>query len=142
MSEISEPIAVEQENPASLSHRRILVLMCATTILSGLFGLIFVSTAFGAGVLIGGILSFVNYYWLKFSLKKIFEQAVSGRKPRLLGLRYLLRYVILGAILTIVFLTKVVPVAAVVLGLASFAIAIVIEGFIRIITSFSKRKEF
>ncbi len=142
MSETSEPIAAEQENIASLSHRRILVLMGATTILSGLLGSVFVSMPFGAGVFIGGILSFVNYYWLKFSLKKIFEQAVSGSKPRLLGLRYVLRYVILGAILTIVFLTKVMPVASVILGLASFAIAIVIEGFIRIVTSFSKRKEF
>lgn len=141
MSENSEPIAVEPENLASLSHRRILIVMCALTILGGLLGSVFVSMQFGAGVFIGGILSFVNYYWLKFSLKKIFEQAVEGNKPRLLGLRYLFRYVILGVILAIVFLTKIVPVAALILGLSSFAFAIVVEGFIRIILSFFKQKE-
>lgn len=138
MSENPEPILTEPENLVPLTHRRILIVMTIITILGALFGLIFVSRQFGAGVLIGGILSFVNYYWLKFSLKKIFDQAVTGEKPRFLGLRYLFRYFILAAILTIVFLTDVIPVIAVIAGLASFALAVVIEGFIRIFLSFSK----
>lgn len=141
MSENPEPILTEPENLVLLTHRRILIVMTIITILGALFGLIFVSRQFGLGVLIGGILSFVNYYWLKFSLKKIFEQAVSGEKPRFLGLRYLFRYFILAAILTIVFLTDVIPVVAVIAGLASFALAVVIEGFIRVILSFSQQKE-
>lgn len=142
MSEISEPIAPEQENAVSLTHRRILIVMAAVSIAGTLLGLVYVSNRFGAGFLIGGILAFVNYYWLKFSVKKIFDRAADGEKPRLLGLRYLFRYVMLGTILTVVFLTKLVPLEAVIMGLASFAIAIVIEGIIRIIESLFKRKEF
>jgi hypothetical protein len=141
MSENFEPIADEQGNLVPLTHRRILIVMSAVAISGSLLGLIFVSRSFGLGVFIGGVLAFVNYYWLKFSLKKIFEQAVGGEKPRFLGLRYLFRYVVLGAVLTIVFLTETIPVVAVILGLASFALAIVIEGFIRIILSFFKKKE-
>lgn len=141
MSENPEPIANEPENFVPLTHRRILIVMAATAISGVMLGLIFVSRQFGLGVLIGGILSFVNYYWLKVSLKRIFEQAVGGEKPRFLGLRYLFRYFILALILTIVFLTDEIPVVAVIAGLASFALAVVIEGFIRIILSFYKRKE-
>ncbi len=141
MSDTSESIAVEQENFVPLTHRRILIVMAAVAILGSLLGLIFVSRLFGLGVFIGGVLSFVNYYWLKFSLKKIFEQAVGGDKPSFLGLRYLFRYLILGAVLTIVFLTETIPVVAVIAGLASFAVAIVIEGFVRIFSSFFKKKE-
>ncbi len=141
MSDTSEPIAVEQENFVPLTHRRILIVMAAVAILGSLLGFVFVSGLFGLGVLIGGVLSFVNYYWLKRSLKKIFEQAVGGEKPRFLGLRYLFRYLILGVVLTIVFLTETIPVVAVIAGLSSFALAIVIEGFIRIFSSFFKKKE-
>lgn len=141
MSEDSEHTAVEEEKIAPLSHRRILILTAATAILGSLLALWFVSKQFAAGVLIGGILSFVNYYWLKFSLKKIFEQVGVEEKPRFLGFRYALRYFILGLILTIVFLTKTIPVVAVIAGLMSFALAIVFEGFIQIFLSFYKPKE-
>ena len=141
MSENLQPTAEEQENLVPLTHQRILIVMAVVAVLGSLLGSIFVSGLFGLGVLIGGVLSFVNYYWLKRSLKKIFEQAVDGEKARFLGLRYLLRYFVLGGILLIVFLTKTVPVAAVILGLASFAIAIIIEAFIRLFASFFKKKE-
>jgi hypothetical protein len=141
MSEDFELIADKQENLVPLTHRRILIVMAAVAIAGSLLGFVFVSGLFGLGVLIGGVLSFVNYYWLKRSLKKIFEQAVDGEKARFLGLRYLFRYLVLGGILLIVFLTKTVPVAAVILGLASFAIAIMIEALIRLFASFFKKKE-
>jgi len=141
MSEDFEPIANEQENLVPLTHRRILIVMAAVAVVGSLLGFVFVSGLFGLGVLIGGVLSFINYYWLKRSLKKIFEQAVDGEKARFLGLRYLFRYLVLGGILLIVFLTKTVPVAAVILGLASFAIAIMIEALIRLFASFFKKKE-
>ncbi len=141
MSEDFEPIATEPENFVPLTHRRILIVMAAVTLSGCLLGLIFVSWQFGLGVLIGGILAFVNYYWLKLSLRKIFEQAATGEKPLFLGLRYSFRYFILAAALVIIFLTKTIPVVAVIAGLASFALAIVVEGFIRIFLSFYKRKE-
>ncbi len=141
MSETNEPIAVEQENVAPLTHRRILTVMAIVAVLSGLLSFVFVSWQFGLGVLLGGILSFINYYWLKLSLKKVFDKAIHGEKPRFLAVRYISRYLVLGAVLLIVLFTKTVPVVAVILGLASFAFAIVIEGFIRLFASFFYKKE-
>jgi len=141
MSGDTEPIAEEPGNVVPLTHQRILTVMAAVAVLSSLISFIYVSWQFGLGVLFGGILSFINYYWLKFSLKKVFERTAHGERPRFLAVRYLSRYLVLGGILLIVFLTKTVPVVSVILGMASFAFAIVIEGFIRLFASFFKKKE-
>ena len=142
MSDDSDSIITEQSTLTPISHRRILWAMGLIAALAGLAGSIFVSWQFGLGVILGGILSFVNYYWLKVSLKRLFDNAVAhGEKPRFLAVRYFARYLTLGAILTIVFLTHTIPVVAVILGLSSFALAIVIEGFIRLFSTFFKSKE-
>ena len=141
MSEDSDNVAVEQ--PAPISHRRILWTMAVVSVLGALAGLIYVSWQFGLGVALGGVLSFINYYWLKVSLKRIFDSAIAhGDKPRFLAVRYFSRYLTLGAILAIVFLTETIPVVAVILGLASFALAIVVEGLIRLISTFFKSRDF
>ncbi len=141
MSEADKIIETEQPTPTVISHRRILWTMGAVALFGSLAGFIFVSWQFGLGVILGGILSLINYYWLKISLKKIFDQAVSGSKPRFLAVRYFARYLTLGVILLIVFLTKTVPIVAVILGLGSFALAIVVEGLIRLFSSFFNSKE-
>lgn len=132
MAENSEPVAAEQPAFAILSHRRILIAMAVIAVLGSIAGLVFGSARFAAGFLIGGLLSFANYSWLKRSLKIIFDRAIAGDKPRFLGAKYFLRYVAFGLILTIVYLTDVVPVVAVILGIASFAFAVVAEGIVRI----------
>ena len=142
MSEDSEQITVEQQEAVqTLSHTRILILMAFVALFGAITGFIFVGPRFGIGVLIGGALSLVNYYWLKRSLKTVFEQVVEGEKPPFLVGNYFMRYMTFGVILAIVYLTKVVSVVAVLLGLASFALAIIIEAFIRIFKSFSNKKE-
>ncbi len=150
MSENSEPVETEQQSDVSnaaasvsLSHRRILAAMFAVTLTASLIGFLTVSTRFGFGVLFGGALSFVNYFWLKNSLRRVFERAdfenPDNAPPRFLAAKYFLRYAALGALLVIVFLTKTLPIVAVLLGLASFAFAIVIEGLILIFSSFFKK---
>ncbi|HLM59263.1 MAG TPA: ATP synthase subunit I [Pyrinomonadaceae bacterium] len=142
MSEDSDSIEIEQPQPPPISHRRILWMMALVAVAGSLAGFIFVSWQFGVGVILGGILSLVNYYWLKVSLKRLFDSAVAhGEKPRFLAVRYFARYATLGAILTVVFLTKIIPVVAVIAGLGSFALAIVIEGFIRLFSTFFKSRE-
>ncbi|HVE58112.1 MAG TPA: ATP synthase subunit I [Pyrinomonadaceae bacterium] len=143
MSEDSEQIPEEQ--PATvqtLSHRRILTLMALAALLGSIAGFIFDGLNFGIGVLIGGALSLVNYYWLKRSLKVVFDKAIAGEQPQFLAGKYFLRYLTFGMVLAIVYLTKAVPIIAVLLGLASFALAIIFEAIIRLFNSFSNKKEF
>jgi hypothetical protein len=138
MSEEFEPVEVEQQ-PAAMSHSRILILMAGLVGVGSLAGMIFISLGFGFGVLTGGILSFINYFWLKRTLRGIFEKAKDGERPRLFAFSYILRYIVFGFVLGIIYLSQTIPITAVIAGLGSFAIAVVIEGFLRIFSSFNKR---
>jgi hypothetical protein len=146
MSEISEPVATE-ENPAAapqLSHRRILWITAVVLIVGVAVSLIYAQRDFTLGLIIGGFLAFLNYYWLKLSLKNIFAgMTAGGEKPRFLAARYFLRYATLGAVVGVVFITGIASIVGVLLGLSSLAAAVVVEGFIRIFTSndSSKREE-
>ncbi len=141
MSEDSEPV-IEERNVQSLSPKRIVILMAASSVLGAGLSSVYISANYGFGVLIGGVLSLINFYWLGKSLKRIFEKiADEGEKPMFMGASYVLRYLVFGLILTIVYLTHIVPIIAVLFGLASFAFALTIEGFIRIFSSFFNNKE-
>jgi uncharacterized membrane protein HdeD (DUF308 family) len=140
MSENSRLADIEQETITPLSHKRILSLMGIVAVLGGLASFIFVSPKFGIGFLIGGILSLINYYWLKKSLKSIFDKALAGDTPKFLATGYFLRYVSFGAVLTVVYLTKILPVVSVLLGLASFALAIIFEAILRLFSSVFKKE--
>ncbi|MDQ3220225.1 MAG: ATP synthase subunit I [Acidobacteriota bacterium] len=130
MSDDTEP--AESQNIMPLSHRRILVIMALLGLLGSIAGFAFVSATFGFGVLIGSILAFINYYWLKGSLKRIFDDAAEGEKPKLLALRYFTRYLVLGAIIAVIYATGAVSIVGVILGMAGFGFAVVVDGFIRI----------
>ncbi len=130
MSDDTEP--AESQNIVPLSHRRILVIMALLGLLGSIAGFAFVSATFGFGVLIGSILAFINYYWLKGSLKRIFDDAAEGEKPKLLALRYFTRYLVLGAIIAVIYATGAVSIVGVILGMAGFGFAVVVDGFIRI----------
>ena len=139
MSENSEPV-IDEQTVQPLSHKRILILMVLAAISGSVLSGIYISFNFGLGVLIGGALSVLNYYWLKRSLKTVFDKVAEGEKPQFLGAAYFTRYLTFAGILTVVYLSKAVPIVAVLLGLASFAAAIILEAFIRIFNSFSNKK--
>ena len=135
MGEDSEPLTNIDPPMAAISHRRILFEMAGVIAVGTIAGFAFISAKTGSGVFVGGILAYANYFWQKHSLKAIFDRAVDGKKTPFLALRYILRYVVLGAALMIIYLSQTVSIFAVIFGLSSFAIAVVIEGFTSIFSS-------
>ena len=131
---------MSDSNSAVISHRRILFEMAGVIAVGAIAGFAFVSVKAGLGVFAGGVLAFVNYFWQKHSLKAIFDRAVDGKKTPFLALRYILRYVVLGGALMIIYLSQTVSIFAVIFGLSSFAIAVVIEGLISIFSSNYKKE--
>jgi uncharacterized membrane protein YfcA len=142
MSDEIEPVVPVEQAIVPLSHRRILVIMAVIGLAGSVLGSALISVSFGAGVFIGVVLAFANYYWLKVSLKKIFDLAAeTGEKPRLLALKYFARYLVLGAIVAILYATAVVSIVGVILGMGSFGFAVVIEGMLRIFSNPVSEKE-
>ncbi|MDH3530074.1 MAG: ATP synthase subunit I [Acidobacteriota bacterium] len=109
-------------------HNRILAIMGSLALAGAVLTGLAVSPRFGAGFLVGGLFSVANYYWIKKTTRKFFEKAVKGQATGMMGLRFVLRYFLLGVVLATVYITGIVPVIAVLLGLSGFALAVVIEG--------------
>jgi len=135
MSDDLVPLTSEDRLPPELSHRRILVLMAAIIVAGALAGFVFASARFGIGVLVGGAMAFANYFWQRNSTRAIFAKAANGEKPFLPAIRYILRYVAVGMVIWAFHATGALPIVAVILGLAAFAFAVVIEGMIGIFSS-------
>jgi hypothetical protein len=142
MSEISEPSDGATEKPGSDNLRRILLIMAVLLII----GVAVCLFAFGwretVGLMIGGTLSFLNFYWLKASLGKMLGVAAKTGAAEPTGLwllRYNLRFLFLLIVIFGIFLTGVVSVIALFAGLLSLAMAILVEGFIQLFLAVFKR---
>ena len=140
MGEDSEPLTADGRTPPEISHRRLLFEMVIVVIAGAAAGFAVFSAKAGLGVLIGGVLAFANYFWQKRVIKAIFDRAVHGKKSQFLAVRYILRYVIIGGVVAWIYWSDTASIFGVIFGLASFSIAVVIEGFINIFSS-SNREE-
>ncbi len=141
MSDDFKSTTDEVSTVVPISHSRILWIMAIVLFVAVAGSLIFATQRVTLGLIFGGILSFINYYWLKFALKSVFENVEEGEKPSFLIGKYFLRYFAVGAVIFLVSLTKSVSVVALVCGLLAFAAAVVIESFILIFIHISKREE-
>lgn len=130
-----EPLTTEDALPPQVSLNRVLVIMAVIIAVGTAAGFAFGPAGFGTGVIVGGVMSFANYFWQRNSTRAIFAQAANGERPMLLGVRYILRYVAIGLVVWAIYATGAFPIVAVVLGLAAFSFAVVIEGLIGIFSS-------
>jgi len=111
----------------TITDRGILTIMAVLVVIATIVGFIAGGLRIGVGVLFGGLLAFVNYFWLDRSTKAVFQpDAVTTGS--FLALRYIGRYLVMGAILLAIYWTEVVPVEAVIAGLGTFALAVVVLG--------------
>jgi hypothetical protein len=141
MGELTQSMHQEESAVAQLSHRRLLIDMVVVTVAGFLVLLVAGYVGFAFGFVVGSLLSFANYFWLKNSIRKLFERAIDGTSPALLAMVYFFRYVLLAAVLYLIYVTNALPVVAVVVGLGCFVFAVMIEGFYNIFSTFNK-KEF
>ncbi len=141
MSDDPEPAADEQQLTIPPSHDRILVILACLAIAGTIVGMTLASFRFGLGIFAGSFLAFVNYYWLKRSLKIIFAAAAEGEKPRMLAGNYFLRYIILGAVIAIIYAGDLLPIVPVILGMGGFGFAVIVEAFIRVFAGIFSRPE-
>ena len=132
MGEESPALPTEAPVTTIISHRRLLIEMAALIAVGSIAGFVFGGLSFGFGVLFGGALAFLNYYWLKRSTAAIFEKATSGSSAAFVSLKFILRYVTVGLVILAVHFSGVMPAVAVIAGLSAFAIAVVVDGLISI----------
>ena len=94
MSEISEPSSGTTVKPDSKVIARILIIMTVLLLGSVIASFFWGDWRVTGGLIIGGLLSFVNFYWLKASLANMLGMAAAGvTEPKVLTiLKYNLRF--------------------------------------------------
>ncbi|MFN2502473.1 MAG: ATP synthase subunit I [Pyrinomonadaceae bacterium] len=133
MGEDFDPLTTDRPS-VLISHQSILKAMLGLVAVGAIMGFLFGGIRWGAGLLFGGLLAFANYFWLDRSTRAIFRSD-AGASTSILAMQYILRYAALGLVLLAVYLTNAFPVTAVILGLAVFAFAVVVQGLKSIISS-------
>lgn len=138
VNEDPEPADEGQQLTTPPRNERILMILAILGVGGSIVGAAAVSARFGLAVLIGCVLAFVNYYWMQHSLKKIFSSTAEGEKPRFLGAGYFVRYLVLGTVVAFIYTLDLLPISGLLVGMAGFGFAILIEGFLRVFNSRNK----
>jgi hypothetical protein len=108
-------------------ERRIFGAMAFSVVIAALVSLPFLQWRITTGLLLGGILSLLNHHWLSTSTAAAFTVLVDGTKPRLKLAQYLLRYLVIGAVVFFAYKLNLVSLAATIAGLCSFVVALFVE---------------
>lgn len=80
------------------------------------------------GLLVGGLLSLLNHYWMRTSISAGFDLALGqGTKPQIKLAQYVLRYFVVGTIVFAAYQLSIVSLPATIAGLCSFVVALFVE---------------
>ncbi len=101
--------------------------------------LIFAQWRITTGLLVGGLLSLLNYHWLSNSTAAAFSVVLNetnvdganldGMRPRIKLAQYILRYFVIAAVVFGAYRLNIVSLTATIAGLCSFVVALFVEAF-------------
>jgi hypothetical protein len=118
-----------EKMPGTATERRIAWLTLALGLLAGLTVGFWRGCVWGAGLVIGSVLAWLNFRWLRRGLDSLVaaSTAQAGReKPQVPLKSYFLalfRYALIGASVYVIFIYLHVPLASMVVGLCALAVA-------------------
>jgi len=92
------------------------------------------------GLMLGGLLSLLNFHWLQTSVAAIFNESTGGR-PRVRVTHYVMRYFVIGATGCAAYELGLVSLPALFAGLCSFVPALFVEAFRQFYFAIIRREE-
>lgn len=128
------------ENPAAMVER-IFRGMCVTVALAIPLSAILAPWRVTTGLLLGGLLSLLSYHWLRTSIGAIFGATAPGARPTFTMARSILRHVVVAGVVALAYWLDLVSLAATLVGLCSFVVAALVEGFMQLYFAVIRREE-
>ena len=101
--------------------------MIAAVFIAVILGAILAPWRFTAGLMLGGVLSLLNYHWLRTSVAAVFSIDIAAERSRVKASRYILRYFVIGVISLAAYKLKLVSLPATLAGLCAFVPALFVE---------------
>jgi hypothetical protein len=122
------PINSESGDANARLERRVLCVMAVAGAFAVLISPAFASWRITTGLLLGSVLSLLNFHWMRNSIAAAFSKAEeAGARPKIRLAQYVLRYFIIGAMVYLGYKLNFVSLAATVIGLSSFVVALFVE---------------
>jgi hypothetical protein len=113
-----------------LLETRVMRTMVVAVSLAVMISIPFAPWRITAGLLLGGLLSLLNHYWMRSSIAAVFDTALGrGAKPRLRLANYILRYFVVVGVIFLAYQFNLVSLPATIAGLCSFVVALFFEAF-------------
>ncbi|HKP73220.1 MAG TPA: ATP synthase subunit I [Pyrinomonadaceae bacterium] len=135
MNEIVDSVALEGDvasEDASAMGRRLFRVMVWTVVVAVLASAVLMPWRVTTGLLIGGALSLVNHHWMRTAIGAAFALASeAGARPKLKIVRFITRYLIVAAAIAAAAQLDIASLTAMLVGLCSFVVAAMVEGFMQ-----------
>ena len=130
MSEIADSVSVQAvaDEPIGALESRLIRVMAAVVALAVIGSAVLAPWRVTAGLALGGTLALLNYHWLRTSVRALLSEA-SVKRPRITITRYVLRHLIIGAVVFAGYLLQWVSLPATIVGLCAFVPALFVEAF-------------
>jgi hypothetical protein len=93
------------------------------------------------GLLLGGLLALFSHHWLKNSAAAAIKLSTGGGIPQLRIAQFLLRYLVIAAIIFATYMLDLVSLPAVLAGLCSFVVALLAEALREFYFAIIEREE-
>jgi hypothetical protein len=93
------------------------------------------------GLLVGGLLALFSHSWLKNSAAAAIRLSAHGGRPEFRLAQFILRYVVIAAVVFAAYTLDVISLTAVLIGLSSFVVAMLVEALREFYFAIKQREE-
>ena len=109
--------------PFYAREKRIMRTMAVAVSLAVIISLALAPWRVTTGLMLGGLLSLLNFYWMRLSTTALFDSALAGGKtPRFRMSTFILRHLVIVAVVLAAYHLDIVSFAATIAGLSSFVV--------------------
>jgi ATP synthase I chain len=93
------------------------------------------------GLLVGGLLALFSHRWLSNSAAAAIQLSAAGGRPQFRLVQFVLRYVVIAAVIFSLYTLDLISLPAVLAGMSSFVVAIFVEAAREFYFAITKREE-
>ena len=122
-------------------HTRMFRTMALTTVFAVSVSAFVAPWRVTTGLLMGGLLALFSHNWLKNSAAAAIHLSAVGGQPQLRLAQFVLRYVVIGAVVFSAYTLNLISLPAVFVGLSSFVVAMFAEALREFYFAIIEREE-
>lgn len=120
---------------------RLFRVMVATVAIAAIVGAILAPWRVTTGLLLGGLLSLLNFRWLHGSVAALLDVQQPAAKPRMKLWKLAFRYFVIGVVVFAGYTLQLISLAATIAGLCSFVPALFVEASRQFYFAIIRREE-